>query len=299
MINLTSAQFDTYLVILDGQGAELATNDDGGDGTNSRLVFTATVADNYTIRVGSCCVNPPNGSFTLSVTESQVVGEAQGGELTYGSSFTFEPNGAVTSVFYFTGRAGDVINLTVNSDTGEDTRMFVYGPGGSEVASDDDSGAGSSPALRRFELPETGSYTVEIQGYAESAVFDPFMITLERTELLLLNNGPVTLSLNQDIQSDSIAFDVEAGQQFIVTITASERSDASMYIAIQEEADFYARTSLTLSNIQVVSFLYTVDATGRADISVDYYAYEPQFVDFTFTVEPYTESAEASPTPAK
>lgn len=299
LINLISEQFDTYLTLLDAQGNELATDDDGGDSTNSRLFFTPASGGVYTIRVGSCCPNPPNGNFTLTVEPSNVVGEAQGGELTYGSSFTFEPNGAITSTFFFTGRTGDVINLAVITTTSEDTRLFLYGPGGAEVATDDDSGMASNPALRRFELPETGSYTVEIQGYNEEPVFDPFQISLERSELLILNNGPATLSLNQDNTNDKLVLDVEAGQQFIITITASEEPEATTYVAIQEAGESYAATNVTYANLQVMSFLYTAETSGRTEIKVEHYAYDADFVDFTFTAEPYADTEAPTPTPSK
>jgi hypothetical protein len=302
LINLQSDQFDTYLVMVNPQGNEVASNDDGGDGTNSRLVFVADSAGIYTIRVGSCCINPAGGNFVMTVEESSVISEAQGGELTYGSSFTFEPNGALTSTFVFAGRAGDVINLFVTTAGSEDTRIYLYGPGGTEVSTDDDSGTASNPALRRFELPETGSYTVEVQGYNSEPVFEPFEIVLERSEVLLLNNGPATLSLNEDNTSDRLVLDVEAGQQYIITVTASEEADASMYLTILEEGESYAATNMTYAKMQVVSFLYTAKSSGRTRINVEFYAYDTNVIDFTFTAEPFAESATVpipTPTPSK
>ena len=50
VINLKSDEFDAYLKVLRADGTVLATNDDGGSGTNARLVFEAPAAGDYWIR---------------------------------------------------------------------------------------------------------------------------------------------------------------------------------------------------------------------------------------------------------
>jgi len=48
---MTSAAFDTYLILIDPAGNRATTNDDdatlGGNGTNSQITFTATQAGTY------------------------------------------------------------------------------------------------------------------------------------------------------------------------------------------------------------------------------------------------------------
>src|SRR5262245_21290522 len=41
-IDLVSNQFDAFLRLEDGQGKQLATDDDGGSGSNARIVYQAT-----------------------------------------------------------------------------------------------------------------------------------------------------------------------------------------------------------------------------------------------------------------
>jgi len=51
IIDLTSKDFDTVLILKDAAGKRLAVDDDGGDGTNSRIVFKATKSEKHQLVV--------------------------------------------------------------------------------------------------------------------------------------------------------------------------------------------------------------------------------------------------------
>lgn len=66
IINLKSGQFDTYLRVQDAKGDRLADNDDGGEGTNSRMEFSPNQTGDYRLVVTS--YTPlATGSYTLDV----------------------------------------------------------------------------------------------------------------------------------------------------------------------------------------------------------------------------------------
>jgi hypothetical protein len=48
-IDLTSAQFDAYLILTDTNGTVLAEDDDSGGGLNARITFTAPQTGSYRI----------------------------------------------------------------------------------------------------------------------------------------------------------------------------------------------------------------------------------------------------------
>lgn len=58
--------FDTFLRIEDSAGNQIAYNDDGGEGFNSRLVFRPTRADNYRLVV-TTYRSGATGSFTMTI----------------------------------------------------------------------------------------------------------------------------------------------------------------------------------------------------------------------------------------
>ena len=69
----------------------------------------------------------------------------------------------------FDGLAGDVVTITVTA-TGEQTLdgyIELFTLNAAQLAVDDDSLDGVNPQIVGFELPETGTYRVVVQGYAE------------------------------------------------------------------------------------------------------------------------------------
>jgi hypothetical protein len=69
-IDLMSRAFDSFLILEDSTGKQLATDDDGGDGLNSRLVFRAPANGLYRIIATSLGMRG-TGNFVLEVRENK------------------------------------------------------------------------------------------------------------------------------------------------------------------------------------------------------------------------------------
>jgi hypothetical protein len=65
-IDMTSDAFDTYLYLLDPTPAVMASNDDFGESTNSRITFTLTASGTWTIGATSFLANEL-GAYTLTI----------------------------------------------------------------------------------------------------------------------------------------------------------------------------------------------------------------------------------------
>ena len=70
LVDLMSTEFDTYLIVKNAAGKVLAEDDDGGEGTNSRLLFVPQADGEYTIVVQAFKVGA-TGSYTLRIQEFQ------------------------------------------------------------------------------------------------------------------------------------------------------------------------------------------------------------------------------------
>nr|NCS30880.1 tetratricopeptide repeat protein [Microcystis aeruginosa F13-15] len=69
IIDLTSKDFDAYLILLDPNNNKIAENDDGGDENDARIVLTLTVTGTYTLIVNSAKAKE-SGSYVLSWREA-------------------------------------------------------------------------------------------------------------------------------------------------------------------------------------------------------------------------------------
>ncbi len=67
VIDLMSSNFDPYLIVEDSQGRRITQNDDGGNGLNSRVIFTPRRSGTYRIVVTSYRVRA-TGNYTLRVS---------------------------------------------------------------------------------------------------------------------------------------------------------------------------------------------------------------------------------------
>ncbi len=67
VIDLTSSSFDTYLFLETSGGTLLRSNDDGGVGLNSRIIFTPSSTGNYRVVVSSFGAGA-TGSYNMRVS---------------------------------------------------------------------------------------------------------------------------------------------------------------------------------------------------------------------------------------
>ncbi|AFZ48810.1 peptidase domain protein [Cyanobacterium stanieri PCC 7202] len=71
VIDVTSNEFDTVVILMKEDGTTIGENDDGPDGTTNSLLFSRIMEDGrYIIRVRSFALSG-NGNFNLRVTKLQ------------------------------------------------------------------------------------------------------------------------------------------------------------------------------------------------------------------------------------
>ena len=284
-IDLSSGEFDTYLEIYDANGQIVASDDDGGDGQDSRLSLTAGYTGVYRIRVRSFSSDNANGEFTLAVLASNVIRQLAGGQLNYGDVINVIPNGAITISFSFIGNAGDVVDISAVSQGSEDSRLILRGPGGVELAEDDDSGANANPVITRFELPGSSTYTVDLQGYGEVSLYEPLTVSLQLTELLILNAGPQTVTLGSSHATDGMVLNTEASGRYLVTVTVDQDTASTLNLGISEAGEYSAGTRLSILGTQEVTFVFESETSGRASFALEYYDFDGSTVQVTIKVE--------------
>jgi hypothetical protein len=276
VIDLISDDFDPRLEINDSEGNALASDDDGGDGLNARLFFTAPASDTYQVSVTSY-EGTPDGDFSLTV--------ASGNDSDFGYDTSLELSSSDDKTLSFAGVAGDVINLYAETSTDEDSVLTLYDPSGEQVVTDDDSGIDRNPFIRRFTLPETGQYAVLLTAFGDEGLQDPITITLEQTELMTIPLEGITITLGESQEDEVLVFDAVDDAQYLISVDAEEDLAGSLSIDLLQEDESYATTSFSVSGVSSFAAIFTADETGPVRVEVRYYSFDGD-VDITIAVEP-------------
>lgn len=170
-IEMKSDSVDAFLSVGRMQGAEynsIRTDDDGGEGTNSRVTITLPDDGQYVIRANE--VGAKTGPYTLSVAERQpgpttaTPHPIEPGQEVTGTLNDEDPQGEDDSFYdYWTyqGKAGERLRITMTSDAFDTFVSIgtVDGNSYNELAGNDDGPEGTNSVLE-FTLPNDGVYTI-------------------------------------------------------------------------------------------------------------------------------------------
>lgn len=185
-IRLTSADFDTYLLLRGPDGSSFDNDDAEGGGTNSQLRVTLPASGQYRLVVTSY-QSGESGAYVLETTGATTLAasNAGGGRSSIGGTGNSRTlavgtpvNGQLASgdptldsgeyfdVYTLAGEPGTQFAVEMRS-TAIDTYIAAVGSGGYEVSNDDDpSGQNGTNSRVDITLPESGSVTVAATSYA-------------------------------------------------------------------------------------------------------------------------------------
>ena len=180
-IDLTSS-VDTYLYLWSGDvtsGTALHEDDDGGDGTNSRIVATLEAGD-YTIEATTYATGA-TGEFTLTVAGLGGVAPTPPGEDDCGE--TLSGDGSTSGTWadgceseesgrgyarYYSFTLSSEAEVTIDLESSVDTYLYLREgseTSGTALHSNDDGGDGTDSRI--VATLEAGDYTIEATTYAE------------------------------------------------------------------------------------------------------------------------------------
>jgi lysyl endopeptidase len=177
---LTGATFsgDTYLRLFGPSATEVAANDDACGGRGSNISFTATTAGNYELRAGCYTSGSCGGTVVWEITTPP---PPTGGSYSYTATNTnsAQQNTVNRDVSVAAGQKITLgtCGLTGSSFTG-DTYLRLYGPTGSQVASNDDACSGRGSNLS-FTATSAGTYQIRAGCYSSGSCSGTVAWTLQ------------------------------------------------------------------------------------------------------------------------
>ncbi|MBU4039090.1 MAG: PPC domain-containing protein [Alphaproteobacteria bacterium] len=169
---MRAAEFDAYLeVFREGESESLASDDDGlGEGTDSRLRFSAERAGTYVLRARTLA-GVEGGSYTLALTERPAAGRPprptgiRVGQSIEGALTARDPEtsgGQAYDAFSFRARAGDRFQIDLSSDAFDPVVRVGRMRAGefNELAMNDDTAETGLNSRLIFTAPDNADYII-------------------------------------------------------------------------------------------------------------------------------------------
>lgn len=174
-IDMLSNEIDAYLILIDPDGRDIAQNDDGGDGTNARLVAIASKSGTYTVLANSYAPGE-TGRYQIRVEAGDAVAAVpsvrsqpsgvilqENGVLGPESS-VLPSDGSLYEEHVFQGQAGQSVTISMESNE-FDTYLILIGPSDQVVAQNDDRAPNNFNSSITVTLPESGLYRAIANSY--------------------------------------------------------------------------------------------------------------------------------------
>jgi hypothetical protein len=168
IVDLMSSDFDAYVRIEDNKGKSLAEDDDGGNGTNSRLRFTAPESGVFVFVATSCAGGVGNYQLTIRTVGAAVklaavaMPEPKAGQparmaIVLNQNDPLDPERNQPAKIY-TVKLQAGVNYQIDlMSRACDAFLRLEDPKGKKLAENDDGGDGNNSRLR-FTPPEAGAY---------------------------------------------------------------------------------------------------------------------------------------------
>ena len=273
-ISLSSDDFDSYLR-LTRDGVELTSNDDGGSNLNSRIgPYTLTETGEYIINVSA--YDSKDGAYTLTLDRIRPI------EIEIDQTSKAEISGSKGLYFRFEGSAGQLVDIRVDTGDNLDTYLTLIGPDSYEITSDDDSGGRVDPAVNSVMLTQDGTYYIAVQPNVIRDAVTALDVSLTSSVMASLDDGPQTLTFDENFTDQYLMFEGEAGEQVTLRIVIDSDIPISPNITVTQAGTQIAYVSY-YSIFGEVTFGLIVTGDGPVTVQFSDYSYESD--EFTVTLE--------------
>ena len=281
IIRVESEEFDTVATVYDDDFYEIAYNDDSFGRGDSRI---------------GPLLLPYSGEYTLEVSQSYYEeDETSGGEfvatiefvsvasLNYDepTAFTLSPQ-TPARYYELPVEAGDSLTITVESEGALDTVMQVLSYDGYEFAFDDDSGAGFDAEFNNLIFDFADTYILVLSSFSGDASGDGTLL-VSRNPVKSLDEGAVTVTLNDKVYQDIVVFEGEKGQVITLNLEKLSGDVEDLYIyATVDGMEVMSYSTMGVPDKLPLAFVMPV--SGQVIVSFEEYSFGSG-ISFNVSVE--------------
>jgi hypothetical protein len=183
----TTPDLDTTLALLDEGGAEIAQNDDRGDGSlNSEIIYEIPSTGRYVIVLSRFSADVDGDAVVIVATDPNAEAPfnftAVEGEILAEYSGSLDPSSSPVA-YTVTLAAGESLYAYTQVTSGDlDTVLKLFGPEGTILTLNDDRGDDTYNSAFAYTAPVGGRYSVEVSRYEGSDSSGDYTLYLLRVD---------------------------------------------------------------------------------------------------------------------
>ena len=229
LIRVASADFDPAAALIDRNDVEIAFNDDGR-GQKDAIIgpLSLPYSGRYRLAISAAPLMMPQGAdtgdFTITITPVAPL------PIRFDADLNFALSADTPAQFYHLPvETGDSLTITVDGGGDLDTLLQVVSPAGEEFAFDDDSGSGFDAELSNLIFDRAASYVLVVSTFDESAS-GAGTITVSRNPVHSLDDGAVTITLNDKAIRDLVVFNAAEDELLILKLEVVYGDVEDLYV---------------------------------------------------------------------
>ena len=289
IVSMESEDFNTEIKLLSGD-VEVASDDNGGSGTNSLLAYAAQEDGKFSVMASASFFNLDSGVYTITIDVVDPVALDRDTP----TVLTPEADGSNQLYAVFDATAGDVVDIwagTVGTEE-EDVRLELYDISAISIEIDLDDGPDDDALLRRVVLPDDGIYIIKVTNErSDTPLLEGVEVTVNSTEQLFLSADSQDLVLGDGEGhhgTEVYTIDVEEGMTYTFFMTIESMPDDTSGVSLELlDTEFFFDPELETMHMTAVAWSWLSNTTGqiRLDIHPTFFGTDIESINYTISME--------------
>ena len=272
LISVVSKDFDPAVALIDGDGFEIAFNDDSR-GQKVAVIgpLRLPYSGEYALEITASPLMMPRGAidgdFVITIAEASVVPINFDTDV----AFTLDAD-APAHYFALPVETGDSLTVTVDSGGTLDTLLQVVAPSGFEYAFDDDSGAGFDAELSNLVFDHAATYVLVISTF-DGGASGQGRVTIRRNPVQALEDGEALVTLNDKAIRDLVVFDAVEDEVLILNLEKLSGDVEDLYVTATVEG-MEVMSYSTMGVPDELPLAFVMPMSGRVVVTLEKFGFD-------------------------
>ncbi|MDE2635678.1 MAG: hypothetical protein OXI30_04880 [Chloroflexota bacterium] len=271
LITVASDDFDPAAALIDRDDVALAFNDDSR-GQKDAIIgpLRLPYSGEYALAINAAPLMMPQGAetgdFTVTIEPVALM------PIAFDADVSFALSAESPTIYYsLPVQTGDSLTVTVDSGGALDTLLQVVSPAGEEQAFDDDSGAGFDAELSNLIFDRAATYALVVSTFDGAS--GAGTINIARNPVRSLDDGDVTITLNDKAIRDLVVFDAAEDELLVLNLEVVDGDVEDLYVTATIDG-MEVMSYSTMGVPDELPLAFVTPMSGRVVVTLEKFGYD-------------------------